>query len=187
MALHGRPRASTHTLPGVRRRLAVLVAAVALLGAACGGGDDDDADDATSEAVDETTRPSGSAGGGAGGEGFCAVVVDYMTLAAENPVFTSESEPDPADVEALFTELRQRLDELEAAAPAELATDVGLFASGTRRFIDAVEEADYDFEALSEDEALAELTAEFDDPAYREAAQRLQAYTQDTCDVTGDG
>ncbi len=138
------------------------------------------------EPADETTRPSGSADGGAGGEGFCAAVIDYMTLAAENPVFTSETEPDPADVEALFIELRQRLDDLEAQAPADLSTDVGLFASGTRRFIDAVEEADYDFEALAEDEALAELTAEFDEPAYQEASQRLQVYAQDTCGVTGD-
>ena len=184
MALHGRPRASTLTLPGVRRPLAVLLAAIALLGAACGG-DDDDADDAPDEPTAETTRPGGSAGGGAAGNGFCATVVDYMTLAAQNPVFTSETEPDPADVQALFTELRQLLDELEAQAPAELSTHVGLFASGTRRFIDAVEDADYDFEALSEDEALAELTAEFDEPAYREASQRLQAYAQDTCGVTG--
>ena len=121
----------------------------------------------------------------AGGEGFCAAVIDYMTLAAENPVFTSETEPDPADVEALFTSCANSSTTLEAQAPAELSTHVGLFASGTRRFIDAVEEADYDFEALSEDEALAELTAEFDEPAYREASQRLQVYAQDTCGVTG--
>ena len=183
MALHGRPRASTHTLLGVRRSLAVVVAALALLGAACGG-DDDEAGD---EPAAESARPGGSAAGGPAGEGFCAAVVDYMTLAAENPVFTSEAEPDPADVEALFTQLRGSLDGLEAQAPTELATDVGLFATGTRRFIDAVEEADYDFEALAEDEALAELTAEFDEPAYEEASQRLQAYAEDTCGVTGSG
>jgi hypothetical protein len=153
---------------------------MSLLLVGCGGDDDTaDADAAPTTAVE------GTVGSAAADEGFCAAVADYMTLTQESSVFTSETEPDPAEVEAVFAELGQQLDELEAEAPDQLATDVGLFASGTRRFIEAVADAGYDFEALAAEEAFAELTAEFESPAYTEASQRLQAYAQDTCGVSG--
>jgi hypothetical protein len=180
MTLHGRRPAPTHTLAGVRRPIAVLAVAAVLVGAACGGddsdgtgdGDGDDGDAASGSAVADESE-------------FCATVDDYLTLTEESDVFTSESQPEPAEVEALFTELRQHLDRLEAEAPEELAADIGLFATGTRDFIDAVERADYDFETLADDPEFVDLTAEFDEPAYVDAAEHLQSYAEDTCGLGG--
>lgn len=90
------------------------VVALALLGAACGDDDDDAAADEDTEQSTDTTGASGS-GEPAEGDGDTAAFCDARAqLEAE----FNEQPPDPAAVTAA-------IDDLESAAPAELAESAG--------------------------------------------------------------
>jgi len=181
------------------RRPLIALSALALGAlAACGG--DDDANTSTDDTTADVTAASAASAeetdttGGAAeaGSEFCVAMDEYQTL-SNSEVLASEEAPEPAVMEETFTELSDRLDELESLAPDDIGADVGIVAAGTRRFMDVLADADYDFDAVITDPAFTELTAEFQSEPYVSATANVQRYASETCglnpgpDVTAAG
>lgn len=179
------------------RRPLIALSALALGAlAACGGDDDATTGDTTADgtaasaaSAEETATTGGAA---EAGSEFCVAMDDYQTL-SNSEVLASEEAPEPAVMEETFTELSERLDELESLAPDDISADVGIVAAGTRRFMDVLADADYDFDDVVTDPAFTELTAEFQSEPYVSATANVQRYASETCglnpgpDVTAAG
>jgi len=179
----------------MRRPLIALSALTLGVLAGCGGDDDPDASDATAAASATATAAVGSgaadddgdddtAEGDDGDDDFCAALSNYQAI-TNSEVLTASEPPSAEAMEETFEELDDGLDDLEDLAPDDISADVGIVAAGTRQFMDALEEADYDFEAVITDPAFAELTAEFESEPYVSATANLQRYASETCGLNG--
>ena len=149
------------------RRAAVSLSAVVLLAlAGCGGGGDDDSADGASESTSasesadatesdstDTTESSsesessdGGGGGGGAAEEFCSVYEGFQANASDfQGIPTAEK----------IEEFRQFADDLEDAAPDEIAGDVATVAKYLR-LLAAAASGD-----LSNGDDLTEVTTEF--------------------------
>ena len=165
------------------RRAAVLTYLVALVATACSGSDGDSSttpapppdlvtDVVATEPIDSNTaEPADSA------EGPSASVAEFCTAisAIQSAEFELEETFGPA--------ARQLFDDVQAAAPPEIADDVAIVIET----LDAIAEV-----GISADENDPEaIDAAFEillDPDFTEANERLEEYTSQACGIDlGDG
>lgn len=171
-------------------RLIALLVALAMLAAGCGGGEDSD------EATTTTTVAPGDAGN------TDTTVADATTTTTTQPeasgdgdsewcrqlrIVSEEAPPTFNFLTATADELRERFEGvldsfMEAAdiAPPEIEADVEVMVEAYGAFVARGNELEWSINALAND---AEFAASFDDPAISAAADRMDAYSRDVCDV----
>ena len=157
-------RASRYVATMTRRIVALL--SLVLLGASACSGISDETDEASStDAAADISAADTDVVGDSGGtvEEFCDAI-----LAIRTAEFTNEDTFE-AEAEAL-------LNDVESAAPAEVADDVAIVVDALDAIADIGVVAG-ESDPVADDEALAILT----DPDYVEANANLEAYTSESC------
>jgi hypothetical protein len=152
------------------RRLAAGAVALALLvaGAAACSDDDGAAPDPTSTTALVFTGDAASA--------FCALLRDaQIDEAFDVPAVT------PAELEANYTETILLFAEAAEQAPPEVQTDIGLVLQGLIALDDSLRAVGYSFEALEQSPDAAEIATALNDPAFRVAGERIEAYRTQVC------
>lgn len=191
------------------RRILMTVAVVLLVAAACGGDDsgsladaidaqdsgsdggssDDDSSDSSS---DDAADDGGDDGGdddepgdfGAGSSSdFCNFNEDIESGLDDLDIF---GEVD--GVRNAFAQLRDNIDQAVGLAPSEIRDDVALLSEGIEAFVEVLEDYDYDFFAIPEDDP---RLAALEDPQFDAASDRVNAFCgfddTDDFDSSGDG
>jgi hypothetical protein len=173
----------------------IAVLALGLLATACGGGDDGSADATTATAAPTTSAaPADDAGSGndepdlgdlfasrcpEAAAGVAAALSAYTTGIAG--AFAGQVDED--ELESSAAELRR----LAEDAPDELRDDLDVIASTLAEFYGAFAEIGFDptsGEPPTPDqiERLTQLTEDFDDTAFQEAADNITAWFEDNCE-----
>ncbi len=149
----------------------VIVGAFVL--AACGGGDNTDA-------ASPATSAAGSVAGGAFDAAQCAQVVTAMSAAAAAV---------PAAMSGGAGDLSTSLDQLKAfaeAAPEEIRADLTTVYQAYGEFMSAMQDAGYDPtsgqppgpEVIA---AMQQASQKFQDPEFKAASDRVQAWFTSNC------
>lgn len=151
--------------------LAVLVTTAC--GSDDGGEDAAPTESSTSEATATTEPPEFE---GDPDSAFCR----RSRQAADEPVLDPfEVGLDRREVELRFRALAQRFEGFAEIAPEPLADDLALLDGTFQDLAVLLEEADYDFARLAEDDGGISV---LDDPALADVAVRLEAYQRQVCD-----
>lgn len=127
----------------------------------------------------------GSEKGGANGE-YCTLIRAYESDSSDFGDIFSDPDATPETLKEGIDELVAAIGKLRDAAPDELKADVDTVTGTITAVADVLEKYDYDFMALATAPEAAELQARFDSAEVVEAGERLDAYTSDTCGVTGE-
>lgn len=141
----------------VRRTRSVLLACALVCGAVACSGDDDDAAGDLALYCDK------------------AKAVDALEAG-----FQTEELPDPATLKAEYEALVAAADEAMAAAPAEIAEQVGITKAAVEALTKVLEDNDFDLVAAAGDPAFAELTA---NPDYEAAGTAVDEFNQRECGI----
>lgn len=141
------------------KRLASLLMGCGLLAASCGG-------------------DAGSAAG------FCDQISALDSLDVDPTAGVDPTSDDAGEqMVAAFQDVAARFNDLEDAAPAEIADDVRLLAEGITALSDVFASVDGDFIALAGDEeALAQLEV-LDSPEFDAASTNVETYVADECGI----
>ena len=154
-----------------RAATAVALAALLLLGATGCSDDDDEAESAS------TTTTTLHFEGDPASE-FCALLRQAQVDGGlQAPAAT------PAELEANYTETIRLFTEAAGTAPPEVQTDVGLVLQGLIAFDDALRAVGYSFEALEASPDAARISAAVNDPSFRIAGDRIEAYKAQVCGI----
>ena len=153
-----------------RAAAVTLVAALVLVGPACSDDDDEAEPDApaTTQLVFEGDADSP----------FCALLREaQVDETLRVPAGT------PEELEANYTRTIQLFARAAEQAPPEVQTDVGLVLQGLIALDDALRATGYSFEALEQSPDAAQISAAVNDPAFRVAGQRIEAYRTQVCGI----
>jgi hypothetical protein len=144
-----------------------LAAVLVLLGGGCSD-DDEAAPGSTTTAALEFEGDPDSA--------FCGLLREaQVDEAFRLPAAT------PEELEANYTETILLFAEAAEQAPPEVQTDIGLVLQGLIAFDEALRAVGYSFEALEQSPDAAEIAAAVNDPAFRQAGDRIEAYRRQVC------
>ena len=152
-----------------RGATAVALAALALLAATGCSDDDDQAGSASTTALHFEGDPDSE---------FCA----ELRQAQIDDGFRVPAGT-PAELEANYTATIRLFTDAARVAPPEIQTDVGLVLQGLIAFDDALRAVGYSFEALEQSPDAAQISAAVNDPAFRVAGDRIEAYKAQVCGI----
>ena len=127
----------------------------------------------------------GSEKGGADGE-YCTLIRAYESDSNNFGDIFSDPEATPETLRQGIDDLVVAIEKLRDAAPAELKSDVETVTGTITLMADVLDKYDYDFMALATAPEAAELQARFESEEVVSAGERLDAYTTETCGVTGE-
>ena len=156
----------------------VVVAALLVVTATGCTDDDEDSSRATAEPTSSTTTSSTIVPSFTGDpdSDFCRLV----RTAGERPVLDPfERGIEPREVELRFRNLRNRFAEFAEVAPPELSSVLGELLTALDELGAILEDHDFDFAQVADSGADASV---FDDPAFEDAAVRIEAYDQQVCE-----
>jgi hypothetical protein len=134
-------------------------------------------DDASGDAADATTTTEAPVFTGDASSPFCTTLAEVQ--GAEGVL--GDEAGSPADIEAGFTRLVTVWDELAELAPEDVVADAATIAEGISALNAVLSEVGYDFDALAASPQAEEVVAAQNDPAFRIAGDRLEAYKAQVC------
>jgi hypothetical protein len=149
------------------------VAAALLLASAAGCSDDDE-----DEAAPAATSTTQLVFVGDADSPFC----DLLRRAQVDETLSVPAGT-PTELEANYTSTIQLFAQAAEQAPPEVQTDVGLVLQGLIALDDALRAVGYSFEALEQSPDAAQISAAVNDPAFRVAGDRIEAYRTQVCGI----
>jgi len=178
------------------KKLTFWAAALSLIAAACGGGSDDaaDADSATSDP--SVTTAAGAAASPTTTSAKAPATTNAPPVQVSgNDYCEQANESNPADgIDFFGTDLEEQvnallelMDQMEAAAPSEIAADVRVLADTGRSLAEILAEFDYNILAVPPDDP---RLLGFDTPELQQAVDNIAAFCGldlDDVDDTVDG
>ena len=181
-------------------RILAIVTAVILIGAACGGSDDSGSPFSSDTAASDSAAPGDSGsddGGDSGGVFGSDGIPDEI---GDIPGFSGECE-DLANMFLSMASIFVGGDVAEfnadtfSALPGDLQDDAAIVAEGLNEVVAGIADLGLDLSnpeslaSMTQEQAAAfgELSSSFDDPAFNEALDNIEAYASAECDDFGGG
>lgn len=159
------------------KRIATLLVLVFIMSACAGSAKVGANSDPSAEGNADTKA------NGATIEAYCKLAVEADKLSNE---FDNFQPTDVASVRELFQRVKTTFDDLAPKVPAEIKADFEVGRSVFVEFIAEFEKVDYDFTKFDA-EATARIQSAFDNPAFKAATDRLEAYDEAKCGIAPNG
>jgi hypothetical protein len=129
----------------------------------------------------------GDDGGGASGADFCETAEAFKVQSdSGDAIFDADEAPSSDQLRDVFVGLRSATSDMVDAAPEEIADDAKLVGDAIDGFVGALEDADFDAEAIVTDPAFAETMDSLTGPEVTAAQDRITAFVKDECGVDLD-
>lgn len=141
-------------------------------------------------AVGMTACGGGSDGASADAGDFCAKAKSFTELSDTTGSLFENGAADSAEIKETWTEVTERLDEFEKAAPDEVRGDIATVTGAIDGFSALLEDADYNLTTVitkaASDPSILEQFESLDDAEVEAAADRVETYVKAECGIDLD-